>query len=559
MVEFNLYNITSLGISAFAFLIASFLHIAKYIDSIFSPTKSSSSRKVDAHGNFLGMRTFLWAQQALFFSLVSLSVLRYILGYSAESDLLVGFSKSLVGFSLVLSFYDDDLDSIHDKRKKKKWLVVYVLVFSFQVVNSISHCDAFSILSTVCSGLGLFSAFIEYFHVNKYRQNNIPTREYTCGMIEYLSFSMVQPIIKAAMEKNTLDIDDIPVLADADSCENVWARLSVEIFRRKRKHNGMLSYPDLIASLFMVVRYEWYIQGFFAFCAAITGYLSPIALQRVLRHVSGGDSVSEDSGEVSSYDVSSSSGAAAAGAGIEKYISLEVALLFLFIGPLLKGTCDGQNYSRGRHIGLQIKGGLLSAIFHKSTVTNLAATKDDVGSVNNLISVDVGAIQEFMCYSHLMWSCVLEVLLCVALLIMVLGHAALAGLGVLVFTVPLVYFVSANLNTFQEEMLAHKDKRMATVSEILNGIRIIKMFAWEDSFLDKLYVSRSSELNSLRKYAILDGVQKIVWDTVPIIIAISSFLVHTLVLHKTLTPAIGFTALTLFDRLRLPITWIPEV
>ena len=37
-------------------------------------------------------------------------------------------------------------------------------------------------------------------------------------------------------------------------------------------------------------------------------------------------------------------------------------------------------------------------------MTNLSATKEGIGSINNLISVDVSAVQEFLCYSQVIHS-----------------------------------------------------------------------------------------------------------------------------------------------------------
>ena len=42
------------------------------------------------------------------------------------------------------------------------------------------------------------------------------------------------------------------------------------------------------------------------------------------------------------------------------------------------------------------------------------------------------------------------------------------------------------LGGFQKEMLAAKDKRTKAVNEVLQGMRIIKFFAWEGSFLQKI-------------------------------------------------------------------------
>jgi len=44
-----------------------------------------------------------------------------------------------------------------------------------------------------------------------------------------------------------------------------------------------------------------------------------------------------------------------------------------------------------------------------------------------------------------------------------------------------------------------KDERMKLSTEILNGIKYIKMSGWEEAFLDKLNKSRDSELSFLKR------------------------------------------------------------
>ena len=46
--------------------------------------------------------------------------------------------------------------------------------------------------------------------------------------------------------------------------------------------------------------------------------------------------------------------------------------------------------------------------------------------------------------------------------------------------------MARKLGGFQKEMLSAKDKRTKAVNEVLQGMRIIKFFAWEGSFLQKI-------------------------------------------------------------------------
>lgn len=91
----------------------------------------------------------------------------------------------------------------------------------------------------------------------------------------------------------------------------------------------------------------------------------------------------------------------------------------------------------------------------------------------------------------------------------------------------------------------------------MNGIRIIKLFAWETDFIDKANKARSLELKALLKQYIFGT---LMW--VANYIGSSSVLVavlagYTLVQRKPLTPAIAFTAFALLQMLASVASMIP--
>ena len=47
--------------------------------------------------------------------------------------------------------------------------------------------------------------------------------------------------------------------------------------------------------------------------------------------------------------------------------------------------------------------------------------------------------------------------------------------------------------------LKDKDKRCKTMDEILNGIKVLKLYAWEQSFEDKVNEIRKNEAGALIK------------------------------------------------------------
>lgn len=87
-------------------------------------------------------------------------------------------------------------------------------------------------------------------------------------------------------------------------------------------------------------------------------------------------------------------------------------------------------------------------------------------------------------YIHFLWSTALQILVCVGLIFWVLGVSALAGLGFMIISLPITAYASKRIQRYQTLMMEKKDARMSLISEVLHGIRIIKMFAWEKGQLN---------------------------------------------------------------------------
>ena len=61
----------------------------------------------------------------------------------------------------------------------------------------------------------------------------------------------------------------------------------------------------------------------------------------------------------------------------------------------------------------------------------MSASSYSVGELTNLCSVDANST-EVISYCHFLWSTVLQIVVCVALLFHVLGASAFAGLGFMI-------------------------------------------------------------------------------------------------------------------------------
>eukprot|EP01036_Dinobryon_divergens_P048865 gene48865-65518_t len=138
-------------------------------------------------------------------------------------------------------------------------------------------------------------------------------------------------------------------------------------------------------SLFSLVYSDWLEQAFFQLLSSCSLFLAPLALERILWSIS-----------THNNNNGGSSGGGGSGASDDESnailpFSLNVAVVLLFVGPVCKAIGDGQNYSRGRHIGVTTRAALVSAIYDKVLRTDLTLlTEEGSGNLSNLISVDAG-------------------------------------------------------------------------------------------------------------------------------------------------------------------------
>lgn len=64
-----------------------------------------------------------------------------------------------------------------------------------------------------------------------------------------------------------------------------------------------------------------------------------------------------------------------------------------------------------------------------------------------------------------------------------------------------------------------KDQRMKMMSEILNGIRVLKLYAWEAAFIRSINHIRKKELRYIRQMAIISATSSMLATFTPILVA----------------------------------------
>lgn len=189
-----------------------------------------------------------------------------------------------------------------------------------------------------------------------------------------------------------------------------------------------------------------------------------------------------------------------------------------------------------------------------------AAVQANVGTIINLMAIDSFKVSEVGAYLHFLWASVpVQIIMAITLLYKIMGFSSFAGIALMVLMLPVNLFIARQFNKVQNQILKGTDARIHATNEVLQNIRIIKYFAWEQRFQDVVNEKRKAELKSLRKRYILWSTAATVWYGTPILITFLSFFLYTVVEKKQLTPSIAFPALSMFSLLRVPLDQLADM
>ncbi|KAK7486632.1 hypothetical protein BaRGS_00022157, partial [Batillaria attramentaria] len=216
-----------------------------------------------------------------------------------------------------------------------------------------------------------------------------------------------------------------------------------------------------------------------------------------------------------------------------------VLSLALFLSLQLQSFLFHQTWHYSTSVSLRLRASLISAIFRKALTMNTQARRESpVGEVVNLMSVDTEHIQGMIRYLWTLWSSPLQICVSLYLLFNLLGAAMVAGLAVLILLIPVNGLVMSKLGALMEKLMLHKDKRLKLINEVLNGMKILKLYAWEPSFSKMISEVRDEEMN----------VSLVTFFTY----------IYTVDDHY-LSPHTAFVAISLLNILRFAINFAPMI
>ncbi|OPJ88667.1 ATP-binding cassette sub-family C member 3 [Patagioenas fasciata] len=233
----------------------------------------------------------------------------------------------------------------------------------------------------------------------------------------------------------------------------------------------------------------------------------------------------------------------------------------MFICAVVQTLILHQHFQYCFVTGMRLRTGITGVIYRKSLViTNSAKRSSTVGEIVNLMSVDAQRFMDLMTFLNMLWSAPLQIFLALYFLWQTLGPSVLAGVAVMVLLIPCNAAIAMKTRAFQVEQMRYKDSRIKLMNEILGGIKVLKLYAWEPSFSEKVLEIRKNELRVLKKSAYLNSLSTFAWISAPFLVALTTFAVYVSVDENNILDAEkAFVSLSLFNILKFPLSMLPQV
>ncbi|KIH62882.1 hypothetical protein ANCDUO_06825 [Ancylostoma duodenale] len=197
---------------------------------------------------------------------------------------------------------------------------------------------------------------------------------------------------------------------------------------------------------------------------------------------------------------------------------------------------------------------------HTLRLSNAARRTKTVGEIVNLMSIDIDRFQQISPQTMQYWSNPLQIGLALFFLWHQIGISVLSGVAVMMMLFPINFLITMLIRKCQMQQMVYKDERTKMVNEVLNGIKVIKLYAWEPPMEKVISELREKELALIRRAALLRTLSDMFNSASPFLVALSTFGTFIVLDPKNvLTPEIAFVSLTLFNQLRTPMSQVAEI
>ncbi|KAI9235213.1 MAG: P-loop containing nucleoside triphosphate hydrolase protein [Podila humilis] len=459
-------------------------------------------------------------------------------------------------------------------------IIAWVLVFisnhfeSLYEIRSSSLIYGYSVVSLVASAITVrtlhdtnhadetqFKAFVAFLAINAAHliveswprgrtaaQSQSKASEYQkANLFSRISFHFIQNIIAIGYKRPLTQADIAGLMPPRLTAEASYRAMGVRWNDKVKKYaaRGGDMQPSLLKTIILSFNSQWVLLATLRFLASVMTYASPQILNALL-------------GFITSY--------ASPRPEDHMPVSWGIILAFgLFFCSVIVTFLTAQVNALSFDLGIEIRTALMSLVYRKALrLSNAAKQKSTAGEITNYMSVDAERWATSMVFLPVLISLPVEVTLATWSLYNLIGWSIFVGLGAVILMLPIHSRLAGAFGKFRVAKMKAMDARLRIVNEVLGGIKIVKLYSWEDSFKAKIQVTRLAELKVLRGFGRMFAAVALVFMSTPLVITLVSLAVYSThggpgFTPGDMSPQTVFVSISLFGLLSKPISGMSNI
>ncbi|XP_053697137.1 ATP-binding cassette subfamily C member 4 [Sabethes cyaneus] len=180
----------------------------------------------------------------------------------------------------------------------------------------------------------------------------------------------------------------------------------------------------------------------------------------------------------------------------------------LVLLTLLGCFCSHHSDVRQRLVGARMRIACCSVIYRKTLrISKKAAGSTPAGYLINLLSNDVSRLDYGFIFLHYVWVLPFQAVFTCYLIWRSVQWAAVVGVvGLLLKTIPVQTGLGRLQSVLRMRVAKRTDQRVGIMNELIQGIQVIKMYAWEKPFHTVVSLARKKEVRQIRWASYIRGI-----------------------------------------------------
>ncbi|KAL3154179.1 hypothetical protein ABBQ32_013696 [Trebouxia sp. C0010 RCD-2024] len=231
----------------------------------------------------------------------------------------------------------------------------------------------------------------------------------------------------------------------------------------------------------------------------------------------------------------------------------------MFICPMIGAVLYVHSSRLSIVVQIKMRAELTAAVYRKAlALSSRSRQQTELGKIVNLMSADVNHVMQFFYpFFNQLFSAPALLIASLILLYFQIKWATFIGMAILMASTPASAIFVKKIIMFRRKMLKETDSRVKLTNQLLSGIRVLKIYAWEAAQEAQIQEARDRELRRLKQaIPCRVGMQTLLFAA-PVLAAVASFAVYGSVDPDGFTAPRIFASIALFAIMRFPLIFLP--